>query len=75
MRPIVSCIQGPTTEMARFVATVLKNIEYTFQFNVKNWYEVVEKLRNVTIPPGYSLVSFDVVSLFTNVPNIAKFSI
>ena len=42
----------------------LGNPEYT----VKNTKEFVEKIRQTKAPDGYQMVSFDVVSPFTNVP-------
>lgn len=39
-----------------------------FQYNVKNSYEVADKIKHVNLPDNYELVSFDVKSLFTNIP-------
>ncbi|XP_044577776.1 uncharacterized protein LOC123260626 [Cotesia glomerata] len=39
----------------------------TFEFNVKNSTEFVEFANEVQLPPGFVLISLDVVSLFTNI--------
>ena len=38
------------------------------KYTVKNTREFVEKARTLQTPDGYQMISFDVVSLFTNVP-------
>ncbi|CAG5084846.1 Protein of unknown function [Cotesia congregata] len=43
-----------------------------FEVNVRNSAELVEFLHSVRLPENYVLVSLDVVSLFTNVPNMPK---
>lgn len=68
LRPIVSCIGSPGYGMSRFLNSILSNLIPEFRFNVRNSFEVVERLKNHTIPAGYSLVSLDVKSLFTNIP-------
>lgn len=67
LRPIVSCINGPTTGLSKFVTNILNNVSYLGIYNVKNSYELVESLKHVHIPDDYCLLSLDVTSLFTNV--------
>lgn len=67
LRPIVSSINTATTNLSMFVVNILNNIQHTCIFNVKNSFEASETLKTAFIPDGYCLVSFDVVSLFTNV--------
>ncbi|KYQ49480.1 hypothetical protein ALC60_11446 [Trachymyrmex zeteki] len=35
---------------------------------IKNSFHLIKKLKEVRIEPDHSIVSFDVISLFTNVP-------
>ena len=35
---------------------------------MENTKEFVDKIKKITVPEGYVMVSFDVVSLFTNIP-------
>ena len=38
--------------------------------NIENSFELVQKLRNIKIDHGFSLVSLDVISLFTNISTL-----
>lgn len=67
LRPVVSYINSPTCELARAMAKVLSPLGESV-YNVKNSSEVVELVSRMQLPPGFILVSLDVVSLFTNVP-------
>ena len=67
MRPIISHIGTATLETAKYLnklLTPLANSEY----NILNTEDLISKLRNEVIPDGYKIISFDVKSLFTNVP-------
>lgn len=67
MRPIVSTINSPHSDLAKFLASILKNIVNS-EYNLNNSLELKEKLGDIKIPKNHQLISFDVVSLFTNVP-------
>lgn len=67
LRPIVSSFQVPCYELSKFVGKILKNI-ISEQYNVKNSLQVKEQLKNMKLQQGEMLVSFDVISLFTNIP-------
>ena len=67
LRPIVSNIGTSTYELANYLASLLKPVGKS-QYTISNTSEFIEKIKHKVIPPGYSLVSFDVISLFTNVP-------
>ena len=38
------------------------------QYTVKSTKDFIEKIRNVNVPHGFDMISFDVKPLFTNVP-------
>lgn len=67
-RPIVSCINSPCYNLAKIVHKILHPITTTFPYNVSNSIDLVKTLNTVTLPNNYVLVSFDVTSLFTNIP-------
>lgn len=67
-RPIVSSINSPAYGLSKFLAKILKNLTTNSKYNVKNSLEFKEKISKIKIETGEILVSFDVVSLFTNVP-------
>lgn len=68
LRPIVSCINSPTYKLSKYLNCILKSLIPTFKFNVKNSFEVADRLKNTVLPENYTLVSLDVKSLFTNIP-------
>ncbi|XP_030763974.1 uncharacterized protein LOC115888393 [Sitophilus oryzae] len=67
VRPIVSSINCPNGQLAKYITDIL-----TRAYNVDNDYYVRDSfsfstfINNFQIPPDYVIVSFDVVSLFTN---------
>ncbi|XP_039430331.1 uncharacterized protein LOC120413525 [Culex pipiens pallens] len=69
LRPVVPNITAPTYQLSKYLSSILKQAHQSI-FNIKDSFTFVEQIRNVTLPPDYCLVSFDVVSLFTNVPKL-----
>ena len=69
LRPIVSCVGASTQPLAKFVSDILSKSFLTFnKFRIYNTFDFAEKINNFQLPEGFVLVSFDVVSLFTNIP-------
>ncbi|XP_046383788.1 uncharacterized protein LOC124154233 [Ischnura elegans] len=68
LRPIVSQIDAPTYRLAKYLARTLQDHTGTTTTHVKNSAHFVEMIRDMTIANEDIMVSFDVVSLFTNVP-------
>lgn len=68
MRPISSTINAPNSDMSRMLAKILNNVIDKDEYNVSNSMQVKERISTVKIPKDHLLVSFDVVSLFTNIP-------
>ena len=67
LRPIISNIGTATHKTAQYLCRLLAPLG-TSKYTAKNTKEFVEKARRLQIPDGYQMISFDVVSLFTNVP-------
>ncbi|XP_065213372.1 uncharacterized protein LOC135840674 [Planococcus citri] len=68
LRPIVSSINGPTYNLAKYLSKELSpHVGNTTSF-VKNTADFVEKTKDIITEEGDILVSFDVESLFTKVP-------
>jgi hypothetical protein len=67
MRPIVNFRNSPSYALAQHLNPILQSITKN-TFTVKNSYEFVDRLKKIKVKPGYVSCSFDVVSLFTNVP-------
>ena len=69
IRPIVSFINSPTYNLAKFISEPLTPITDKSEHKLKNTYETKSKLSTETIPEKYELIFFDVKSLFTSIPN------
>ena len=67
LRPLVSCVRYPSYNLSLFFASILYNIRDDTK-NVRSSSILREALKNVNLGPGIMMVSFDLVSLFTNVP-------
>ncbi|XP_067619832.1 uncharacterized protein [Eurosta solidaginis] len=67
LRPIISSVNVPCYNLSKTVGNILKNL-VSEQYNIKNAFEFKEKLENISVKDEDILVSFDVVSLFTNIP-------
>ena len=67
LRPIVSNIGTATYKTSKFLAELLAPLGKS-QYTVSSTKEFITKIKDVVPPDGYQMISFDVVSLFTNVP-------
>ncbi|XP_062703742.1 uncharacterized protein LOC134286182 [Aedes albopictus] len=67
LRPVVPNVTAPAYQLSKFLADVLQRSAHS-EYNIKDSFEFAEYIRNITLPTGYVLVSFDVISLFTNIP-------
>lgn len=54
-------------KLSKFLVPILSWLT-TNQYTVKNSYELAESLSKIKIPNSYFMCSFDVQSLFTNIP-------
>ena len=68
LRPIVSSIGSPTYKLSKFVASIIGPLVGQSDYHVKNTKEFVNYIRQQQIEEDEIMVSFDVKSLFTNVP-------
>lgn len=68
LRPIVSSINSPAYSLSKFLGKILNNMTANSKYNVQNSLDFKDKISKLRIAKGEILVSFDVVSLFTNVP-------
>ena len=67
LRPVCSMIDTPECCLAKFLDQIIKPYipNQHMLFSTKHF---IDKLQDYLITPGDRMVSFDVVSLFTNVP-------
>ena len=67
IRPIVSNIGTTSYLLAKYSAKNLSPLEQ-FPYSIESTSNLMEKIRNEQIPLGFTMISFDVKSLFTSVP-------
>ena len=67
IRPIVSNIGTATYQLAKYLAKLLSPLSQS-KYTVKSTKDFIEKIRNINLPHGFDMISFDVKSLFTSVP-------
>ncbi len=61
LRPITAFMNSPLYKTSKYIADTL-NIPKTdaiFKYNIRNSYECVEKLGEMTLPPRYVLISLE----------------
>lgn len=68
LRPIVSAIGSATHPIARLLVQHLQPAVGKTASFIKDSADFINKIQSITLQPEHILVSFDVVSLFTNIP-------
>ena len=68
LRPIVSFVNSPTYHLSKHLVGLLSPLVGNSSSHVKNSIEFAAFISKQRLEPDHVLVSFDVVSLFTNVP-------
>ncbi|XP_065369064.1 uncharacterized protein LOC135961492 [Calliphora vicina] len=67
LRPISASMKLPCYSLSKYIGTILRNI-VSPKYNIQNSVELKRKLESVSLENDDIMVSFDVVSLFTNIP-------
>ena len=62
IRPIISNISTATYNLAKYLSKLISSLSSS---DIKDF---VQNIQIIKVPTGYHMVSFDVKSLFTNVP-------
>ena len=68
LRPIVSCIGAPSYKLSKYITSIISPLAGRTDSHVKNSKHFVEMMSGLSVEEDEILVSFDVSSLFTNVP-------
>ena len=68
LRPIVSLPGSPTYELSKYLGSILQPLIKTSTHSVSNAVTFLQHIKNLKIEPDETIVSFDVVSLFTSIP-------
>lgn len=67
-RPIVNTRNSPGYLAATIVTQNLSKARDTKKYNVLNSRKACEKIRDLTVAPDEKFYSFDIISMFTNIP-------
>ncbi|CAL8107370.1 unnamed protein product [Orchesella dallaii] len=67
-RPVVDCRGSPTYRIAKDLKPILQCLIREHPYTIQNSYEFVDKLKKMKTSRQHVQVSFDVESLFTQVP-------
>ena len=67
LRPIISNVDTATYKTAKYLAQLLSPLAKS-RYTLNSTKDFINKVKDIRIPDGYTMVSFDVVNLFTNVP-------
>ena len=68
LRPIVASRGSATSNLAQHLTEILKPLVGNTQYHVLNSSSFIQEIKDLCLDPNDVLISFDVVSLFTNVP-------
>ncbi|CAG9836786.1 unnamed protein product [Diabrotica balteata] len=68
LRPIVTTINSPTYKLAKYLSNQFKTYTGRTSSYVRNSTHFITLISSLTVDPQDILVSFDVSSLFTNIP-------
>ena len=68
LRPIVTCIGSALYNTSKFLTDILAPIQNRNGFSVTNSQEFSNEIADINIQDDETMVSFDVVSLFTAIP-------
>ena len=67
LRPISSSVNVPCYALSKHIGSILKHV-ISDDYNIKNSTQLKQKLEKIKLDKDDTLISLDVVSLFTNIP-------
>ena len=68
LRPIVTCINSALYDTSKFLSQILSPLQNRSGFSVANSAQFKNEMTDITIDEDETMISFDVVSLFTAIP-------
>lgn len=69
VRPVVNFRNAPTYYLAREIHSYLqKHYVFTNNRSIRNTSELIQKIKHIIIPSTATLTSFDITSMYTNIP-------
>ena len=74
MRPIISNIGRPTYEIAKYLNKLLTPLSKS-DYNILNTEDLIRRLREKTMSPGYKIISFDMKKINSPLQKTIDFSL
>ena len=69
IRPVVSFVSAPSYNLSKkLIDIILEHTNFSAKFQIKNSYDLVNKIENIKLTENSKLISFDVTNLFPSVP-------
>ena len=68
IRPIISAVQTYNYKLAKFLDEILKPLANKGGFMLKDSFDFVNRVSKISLTPNQAMCSFDVNSLFTQIP-------
>ena len=65
--PIISNINNTIYHLAKDLSKVIATLSIS-EYTVSSTKDIVQNIRSIKVPTGYDMISFDVKSVFTNLP-------
>ena len=75
VRPIISAIGTYNYNLAKYLDEILKPLISDKSFIIKDTFDFVNRISKLISKEGEVMVSFDIVSLFTNIPTLETIEI
>ncbi|XP_077991090.1 uncharacterized protein LOC144445424 [Glandiceps talaboti] len=69
LRPIIPQCQSLTTPLAQYVDFILQHIVHDLPSHIKDTTHHLQDVKNIAMPDTATLVTMDVISLYTNIPH------
>ncbi|CAM4855531.1 unnamed protein product [Rotaria socialis] len=69
LRPIISSVGAYNYELSKYLSNIIKNNRPTKSMSyIKDSFEFVKEIKNITNSNYQTMVSFDIENLYTNIP-------
>ena len=68
-RPVINSIKYHTSEISRFLGHHLQHLLREIAIYIKDTNDFINKINNFPVPPNSLLITMDVKSLYTSIPN------
>lgn len=69
VRPLINSKTAPNYNIGKYITKILKEkINLENKFNIKNTYNLIDLLKDITVTENTKLYSFDINNMYTNIP-------